>query len=165
MVRGSGKFEVRLAGIDGGGNPDGLEVQQTVVSIAYSGSSLVGNEGQQKIAMTTPVFMSGSESNATMAFVMPARLSEGQVPKPSDASLKVRELPAGRVRGNAVSAADAMRKNEAASLSGWKRGWGRRFESVKSWPVYGYFRSTVDADFPPAQRGDAPHRLRDVIPG
>jgi len=29
------------------------------------------NETKQKTAMTTPVFMSGSGSNATMAFVLP----------------------------------------------------------------------------------------------
>jgi hypothetical protein len=32
------------------------------------------NEGKQKIAMTTPVFMSGSSTNLTMAFVLPAKL-------------------------------------------------------------------------------------------
>ena len=55
-----------------------------------------GNEAKQKIAMTTPVFMSGNESNATMAFVMPAKLKPGEVPKPADGTVTVRELPAGR---------------------------------------------------------------------
>ena len=54
------------------------------------------NEAKEKIAMTTPVFMSGSESNATMAFVMPAKLAATQVPKPTDGSVKVRELEPGR---------------------------------------------------------------------
>jgi len=35
--------------------------------------------------MTTPVFMSGSGSNATMAFVLPAKLPAGEVPKPQTA--------------------------------------------------------------------------------
>jgi len=39
-----------------------------------------GNEARQKIAMTTPVFMSGSESNATMAFVIPAKMKTAEVP-------------------------------------------------------------------------------------
>ena len=55
-----------------------------------------GNQAQQKIAMTTPVLMSDSETNATMAFVMPATLKMNQVPKPSDSGLAVKEIPAGR---------------------------------------------------------------------
>jgi len=55
-----------------------------------------GNEAKQKIAMTTPVFMSGGETNATMAFVLPAKMRAGKVPKPSDGSVTVRELLAGR---------------------------------------------------------------------
>lgn len=40
-----------------------------------------GNEAKQKIAMTTPVLMSGKDANATMAFVMPAE-------RPSCAAMK-----------------------------------------------------------------------------
>ena len=40
------------------------------------------NEAKQKIAMTTPVFMSGSDSNNTMAFVMPAKMKAAEVPNP-----------------------------------------------------------------------------------
>ena len=38
-------------------------------------------EAKQKIAMTTPMFISGSGSNATMAFVPPEKLPAGEVPK------------------------------------------------------------------------------------
>jgi hypothetical protein len=55
-----------------------------------------GNEAKQKIAMTTPVFMSGGGADATMAFVLPAKLKAGDAPKPADATLRVRELPPGR---------------------------------------------------------------------
>ena len=44
--------------------------------------------------MTTPVFITGNESNATMAFVMPSNFSAEKVPTPMDSSVKVRELPA-----------------------------------------------------------------------
>ena len=49
-----------------------------------------GNEAKQKIAMTTPVFMSGDGTNALMAFVMPAKLKSGDVPKPKDEKVRVR---------------------------------------------------------------------------
>lgn len=39
-----------------------------------------GNETKQKIAMTTPVFMTGNESNATMAFVMPVKFTAKMCP-------------------------------------------------------------------------------------
>ncbi len=55
-----------------------------------------GNEAKQKIAMTTPVFMSGNASNRTMAFVLPAKLNADAVPKPADGAVAVRELPGGR---------------------------------------------------------------------
>lgn len=96
------------------------------------------NEAQQKISMTTPVFMSGNDTNATMAFVMPARMKTGQVPRPSDTSLQVRELPAGRFavlrysgRRNAAKEAESL-----ARLKAWMEKQG--LESLST-PVYGYF--------------------------
>jgi DNA gyrase inhibitor GyrI len=97
-----------------------------------------GNEAKQKIAMTTPVFMSGSETNATMAFVMPAKMKTDEIPKPSDSSITVRELPAGRFavlrfRGGRNA------KNEAESLERLQA-WMRQ-EGLKGLlpPIYGYF--------------------------
>ena len=97
-----------------------------------------GNEAGQKIAMTTPVLMSGSESNATMAFVLPAKLTTARVPKPSDGALTVRELAAGRFavlrfRGgrNADNEAESLRR-----LQAWMATNGL---SAKSPPVYAYF--------------------------
>ena len=70
-VRSTGSFEVR--------DYPALTVVETPLS-GPGGDAGFGrlfrfitgrNEGGQKIAMTTPVFMSGSDSNKTMAFVMP----------------------------------------------------------------------------------------------
>jgi hypothetical protein len=47
------------------------------------------NEPKQKISMTTPVFMSGIDSNRTMAFVLPAKITSAQAPKPADPSAPV----------------------------------------------------------------------------
>lgn len=54
------------------------------------------NEAKQKIAMTTPVFMENSATNSTMAFVLPAKLGRDEVPRPSDASVRVRNVSARR---------------------------------------------------------------------
>ena len=98
VVRADGKFEVR--------DYPALRVVETRMTRAGKDTDgsfmrlfrfITGaNEGRQKIAMTTPVFMSGSNTNATMAFVLPAKLKAGAVPKPSDGTVTVRELPAGR---------------------------------------------------------------------
>ena len=96
------------------------------------------NKAQQKIAMTTPVFMWGGETNATMAFVMPANLASNQVPKPMDSKLMVKEIAAGRFavlrfRGGRNA------KNEAGSLhqlQDWMKAQGLIPQSP---PIYGYF--------------------------
>ena len=96
------------------------------------------NEAKEKIAMTTPVFMSGSESNATMAFVMPAKLAATQVPKPTDGSVKVRELEAGRFAVLRFSGGRNAKK-EAQSLGrlqSWMKAQGLKELSS---PIYGYF--------------------------
>ncbi len=97
-----------------------------------------GNEAKQKIAMTTPVFMTGDEAEATMSFVLPTKLKTGTVPKPSDASVRVRELPAGRFavvrfRGgrNRANEVEALGK-----LKAWMAKEGLRGEGQ---PIYGYF--------------------------
>ena len=77
VVRAAGRFEVR--------DYPALTVVETPMAGSGSGADgsfmrlfrfiTGGNETKQKIAMTTPVFMSGADSNATMAFVMPAKCS------------------------------------------------------------------------------------------
>jgi hypothetical protein len=139
-VRSSGKFEVR--------DYPALTVVETPMSSDRSGSDSSfnhlfrfitgGNEAKQKIAMTTPVLMSGSGTNATMAFVMPAKLKTAEVPKASDASVAVRELAAGRFavlryRGGRNA------KKEAESLARLKTRMEAEQLSVLSPPVYGYF--------------------------
>ena len=140
VVRSSGKFELRdypaLTVVETpmtrtGNNADGsfMRLFRFITG---------GNEAKQKIAMTTPVFMSGSDSNATMAFVLPAKLKSDTVPKPTDGSLTVRELPAGRFavlrfRGGRNA------KNEAAALQ-WLKDWmTTQGLSVLSPPVFAYF--------------------------
>ncbi len=96
------------------------------------------NEGKQKIAMTTPVFMAGSATDSTMAFVLPAKLKTAEVPTPSDGSVTVRELAAGRFAVLRYSGGRNA-KNEAESLARLKTWMEAEKLSVLSLPVYGYF--------------------------
>jgi DNA gyrase inhibitor GyrI len=82
--------------------------------------------------------MSGSETNATMAFVMPAKMKTDEIPKPSDSSITVRELPAGRFAVLRFSGGRNA-KNEAESLERLQA-WMKQ-EGLKELlpPIYGYF--------------------------
>jgi hypothetical protein len=88
--------------------------------------------------MTTPVFMSGGETNATMAFVLPAKMRPAKVPKPSNGSVTVRELLAGRFAVLRYSGGRNAKK-EAESLAQLKTWMATERMSVLSPPVYGYF--------------------------
>ena len=88
--------------------------------------------------MTTPVFMSGSATNLTMAFVLPAKLKADAVPKPADGALTVRELAAGRFAVLRFSGGRSA-KHEAESLGKLKAWMEVEKLSVLSPPVYGYF--------------------------
>ena len=122
----------------------------TVVETAMAGENGEGSFGrlfgflsgrnadQKKIAMTTPVFMAEGEAGRTMAFVLPADLKAGAVPKPADGSLVVRDVPAGRF---AVLRFSGNRGHQRET---------ENLEKLNSWmvqqavrssvaPVYGYF--------------------------
>lgn len=56
------------------------------------------NDSQQKIAMTTPVFMDPEESDkqGKMSFVLPEKFSDRSVPEPSANGVEIDTRPAGR---------------------------------------------------------------------
>jgi len=54
------------------------------------------NAKQQKISMTTPVFVDPGPSDGSMAFVLPADVAAGTVPEPTDQAVALREFEAGR---------------------------------------------------------------------
>ena len=139
VVRSEGEFAVR--------DYPALMIVETPMAAANGGDGsfmrlfrfITGaNEGKQKIAMTTPVFMSGSATNATMAFVLPAKLKTGEVPKPSDGAVTVRELAAGRFAVLRFSGGRNAKK-EAESLARLKAWMETEKLGVLSPPVYGYF--------------------------
>jgi hypothetical protein len=52
-----------------------------------------GNEGGQKISMTTPVRMDINDSNASMSFVMPSTYNSGNLPKPNYKQVMIKTVP------------------------------------------------------------------------
>lgn len=139
VVRSEGKIELR-------DYPALTVVETPMASLDGSDGSFMrlfrfisgANEGKQKIAMTTPVFMSGSSTNATMAFVLPAKLPTGGVPKPADGALSVREMPAGRFAVLRFSGGRNT-KNEAESRGRLEEWMERERLTALGGPVYGYF--------------------------
>jgi DNA gyrase inhibitor GyrI len=139
VVRSDGKFELRdyptLTVVETPmANPKGSDGSFMRLFRFITGA----NEGKQKIAMTTPVFMSGSSTNLTMAFVLPAKMDIAAVPKPADGAVTVRELPAGRFavlryRGGRNA------RNEAESLGRLQAWLEQERVATVSGPVYGYF--------------------------
>ena len=139
VVRSDGKFELR-------DYPELTVVETPMADPNGSDGSFMrlfrfitgANEGKQKIAMTTPVFMSGTSTNQTMAFVLPAKLKTADAPKPADGALTVRELPSGRFAVLRFSGGQSA-KHEAESLARLKSWLERERLTAMSGPVYGYF--------------------------
>lgn len=97
-----------------------------------------GNQAELKIPMTTPVFMSAHDSKRNMAFVLPQQMAAESVPQPVDASVKVREMPAGRfavLRFSGVRSAE-LEAEMLLKLRAWVL---TEKIAVKDEPVYGYF--------------------------
>jgi DNA gyrase inhibitor GyrI len=139
VVRSDGKFQVR--------DYPALQVVETSMADARGSDGSFGrlfryisggNEETQKIAMTTPVFMSGEATNATMAFVLPEKLNANAAPQPTDEAVTVRELAAGRFAVLRFSGGRGP-KQEAEALARLKAWMEAEQLSARSSPVYGYF--------------------------
>ena len=52
-----------------------------------------GNSEKKQIAMTSPVHMDISDSNSTMAFVLPSVYNQTNLPKPNDSSIAIKTSP------------------------------------------------------------------------
>lgn len=55
-----------------------------------------GNENNQKVAMTTPVFMESSDSNGKMGFVIPKDVASSTIPEPSSNQVKLTKRLGGK---------------------------------------------------------------------
>lgn len=99
-----------------------------------------GNSKQQKVAMTTPVFMDPSrkESGGQMSFVIPSRVASNGVPLPLDKEVKIKQREAGLfavVRFSGQISEQLVRQQERA-LRQWLEAKG--FSSESDLEVAGY---------------------------
>jgi len=140
VARAEGRFEVReypeLVVVETGTGGAGKDADGSFGRL-FGFISGRNREGT-KIAMTTPVFMAGEGDARTMAFVMPSEMAAGEVPKPTDDAVAVRELEAGTFATMRFSGSrDAARELRALeALEGWLEREGLKAEGT---PVYGYF--------------------------
>jgi DNA gyrase inhibitor GyrI len=139
VVRSDGKFELR--------DYPTLTVVETPMAQAKGNDGsfmrlfrfITGaNAEKQKIAMTTPVFISNRSTQPTMAFVLPSQLKTAKAPKPVDGAVTVRELKAGRFAVLRFSGSQNT-KNEAEALAQLKIWMSKETLGGSSSPIYGYF--------------------------
>ncbi|WP_372897002.1 heme-binding protein, partial [Stieleria sp.] len=105
------------------------------------------NEAEQKIAMTTPVFMEGEigESDVSMGFVMPKEVVAAGAPNPKGEGVKLRERKGGRFAVIRFSGRldSKLAKEQESKLRGWME--SRGLEGEDSAEAAGY-----DPPFTPA---------------
>ncbi len=86
------------------------------------------NEGEQKIAMTTPVFMEGDvgKSDVSMGFVMPKEVAAKGVPEPKGDGVKIRKREGGRFAVIRFSGQldSRVAKEQEAKLREWMKSRG-----------------------------------------
>ena len=119
------------------------------------------NEGEQKIAMTTPVFMEGEvgKSDVSMGFVMPKEVAAEGVPEPKGAGVKIRKREGGRFAVIRFSGRldSRVAKEKEAKLREWMK--SRGLEGQSKAEAAGY-----DPPFTPGplRRNEALIRLSDT---
>ena len=91
------------------------------------------NDGEQKIAMTTPVFMEGEvgKSDVSMGFVMPKEVAAEGVPEPKGAGVKIRKREGGRFAVIRFSGRldSRVAKEKEAKLREWMKSRGLKGQS------------------------------------
>ena len=120
------------------------------------------NAAKQKISMTTPVYMAGEKTNATMAFVMPKTMSANQTPKPTDPGVTVREINGGqfavyRFSGTRSAASET---NAVGKLTAWLA--EKKLKSVGG-TIFGYFDPPWTPSF--LRRNEVMLRVDKVVEG
>lgn len=95
------------------------------------------NDRSEKISMTTPVLMTGTESG-TMSFVVPKAVAEKGAPTPSNPDVAVSTIPAATYAAYRFSGSGKSAPSEAAAkkLLTWA---ASRNLSVKGTPVFAYY--------------------------
>lgn len=96
------------------------------------------NEQNQKIPMTTPVFMANESEQPMMAFVLPKDFNPSHVPAPKDSKVKIREIQAGEFAVLRFKGARSLEKesDSLTRLEEWLN--NQHIKSVGN-PMYAYF--------------------------
>jgi len=95
------------------------------------------NDRSEKIAMTTPVLMSGTESGS-MSFIVPKNVASEGAPAPSNPELNLSTKPAARyaVIRFSGSTSPKLAEEKAAKLADWVKTKGLHPEST---PLFAYY--------------------------
>ena len=119
------------------------------------------NDAEQKISMTTPVFMEGQgqTSTGTMGFVMPQEVAAAGVPDPKASDVEIRRRRGGRfavIRFSGKMKSELAAKQEAV-LRGWMK--QRGLEGDATAEAAGY-----DPPFTPGfmRRNEVLIRIKDI---
>lgn len=96
------------------------------------------NTAKEKISMTTPVFMAGTGTNGTMAFVMPAKPGLNGIPQPTEAGVTLKTIAAGRFAVLRFSGGRSL-KNETNSVTRLTAWLAQEKLSSMNAPIFAYF--------------------------
>ena len=95
------------------------------------------NDRSEKISMTTPVLMTGTESG-TMSFVIPKEVARRGAPSPSNPDLTLSSKPAGRYVVCRFSGPSKAAPSEAAAIK--LQAWAAAQQlAVEGTPIFAYY--------------------------
>lgn len=95
------------------------------------------NEGEKKIAMTTPVFMTRGDSPG-MSFVLPQKVAESGAPAPKDSDVTVQKLPAQRCAVHRFTGLQSA-KNEDEALAKLRSWMAEQKLEAAGEPFFAYY--------------------------
>ena len=146
VVRSEGAFEVRdypaLATASTAMDPSGAERDDRFMRLFRYIDG--GNEASQKVAITTPVFMSGPAAGgagdraSTMAFVLPKDVAAAGAPAPRSSQVVLQTMPARRVAVVRFSGVTNRQRDESKlnELKAWAQ---KENLTIEGDPFFAYY--------------------------
>jgi hypothetical protein len=97
-----------------------------------------GNEGTQKVAMTSPVLMEKGAEQSTMSFILPKAVQDSGAPKPQATDVSVKALPsmeviAMRFKGRPSPVIEAQ---ATAKIQAWAQAKGKQVQGSVMFAYY-----------------------------
>ena len=90
-------FIVAQTYVDGDMDDAGNQGFRRIADFIFGNNQTPGSDTSNKIAMTAPVTMEAQQQQWRLHFVMPQGMTLGNLPKPIDSSVQLREMPAQRM--------------------------------------------------------------------